>query len=113
MLRFDLHQWPKDQVWSHIRELTQEREIVAVPFKGKVFALGLIDAVKEAFGDNIKGPVERTPVGPKDLSYDDSAIVALMREALTRSMAEAANLRTDGRHELWKATARGDQRNCK
>ena len=41
--------------------------------------------------------------GRKDLIYDDSAIVSLMREALTRSMAEAANLRTDGRHELWKA----------
>ena len=113
MLRFDLRQWPKDQVWSHIREHTQDREIVAVPFKGKVFALGLIDAVKEAFGDNIKGPVERTPIGPKDLSYDDSAIVALMREALTRSMAESANLGTDGRHELWRTAARDDQRNCR
>lgn len=113
MLRFDLHQWPEENVWSSIRECTQGRDIVAVPFKGKVSALGLIDAIKEAFGANLKGPIERTPVGPKDLVYDDSAIVALMREALTRSMAEGAGLSTDGRHELWKSTPRDDQRACR
>jgi hypothetical protein len=113
MLRFDLKRWPEEHVWSSIRERTEGRAIVAVPFKGKVFALGLIDTIKEAFGDNVKGPIERTPVGPKDLIYDDSAIVSLMREALTRSMAEGANLRTDGRHELWKATPRQDQSKCK
>ena len=110
MLHFDLKQWPEEKVWSAIRERAQGKEIVAVPFKGKIFAFGRIDDVKDAFGDNIKGAVERTPVGPKDLSHEDSAIVSLMREALTRSMAEAAGLRTDGRHELWKATERGDQR---
>lgn len=36
-----------------------------------------------------------------------------MREALTRSMAESAGLGTDGRHEIWKATPREDQRQCK
>jgi SIR2-like domain len=111
MLRFDLMQWPEPgTVWSYIRERIKDRAIVAVPFKGNVFALGLIDTIKQAFGDNIKGPVERTPVGPKDLAYEDGAIVSLMREALTRSMADAANLRTDGRHELWKTTPRQDQR---
>ncbi|MGP0057997.1 MAG: argonaute/piwi family protein [Beijerinckiaceae bacterium] len=113
LLRFDLKQWPEENVWTSIRERTQGFAIVAVPFKGKIFALGLIDVIKEAFGDNINGPVERTPVGPKDLTYEDSAIVSLMREALTRSMAEAANLGTDSRRELWKAAPREDQRGCK
>ena len=110
---FDLKQWPEEHVWSSIRQRSDGHALVAVPFKGKVVALGLIDTIREAFGDNIKGPIERTPVGPKDLLYEDGAIVALMREALTRSMAESANLRTDGRHELWKTTPREDQRNCK
>ncbi len=110
MLRFDLKEWPKAKVWTNIREYTRDRGIVAVPHKGKIFAFGGIDAIKEAFGSNLKGALERAPIGPKDLVYDDSAIVSLMREALTRSMAEAANLRTDGRHELWKAEPREDQR---
>jgi len=113
IFRFDLQQWPEERVWSCVRQCTDGHALVAVPFKGKLFALGSIDTIKEAFGDNIKGPIERTPVGPKDLLYDDGAIVALMREALTRSMAESANLRTDGRHELWNTAPREDQRQCK
>jgi SIR2-like domain len=113
-LRFDLKEWPEPgTVWAYIRERTKSRAIAAVPFKGNVFALGLIDAIKDAFGDNIKGAIGRTPVGPKDLVYEDTAIVSLMREALTRSMAEAANLRTDGEHELWTPTPREDQRRCR
>lgn len=113
VLRFDLKQWPQEKVWSSIREMTRGRSIVAVPFKGKVFALGLIDAIKDAFGENIKGRTERSPVGPKDLAYEDGAITSLMREALARSMAEATGLRTDGRYELWKVKPRDDQRQCK
>ena len=113
IFRFDLEQWPEELVWSSIRELTAGHSLVAVPFKGKIFALGFVDTIKDAFGDNIKGPIERTPVGPKDLLYDDGAIVSLMLEALTRSMAASASLHTDGRHELWKTTPREDQRGAK
>ena len=74
--------------------------------KGKVLALGTIDAVKDAFGDNIKGAIERVPVTPRDLMYEDGAIVALMRDALTRSFAAFTGLRSDGRHQIWKKTSR-------
>src|SRR5206468_2790154 len=40
-------------------------------------------------------------------------IVSLVRQALTRSMAEATGLNTDGDHEIWETSARSDQRNCK
>lgn len=113
LLCFDLEQWPQEKVWSYLRERTAGHQIVAVPLKGKVLAFGAVDDIKEAFGDNIKGAIERTPVGPKDLLYDDGGIVSLMREALTRSMADGAKVSTDGRHELWKATPREDQRGCR
>jgi hypothetical protein len=102
VLQLELKHWPEEKVWAHVREQTEGRAVVAVPFKGKVLALGLIDEVKEAFGDNLKAPIERTPVSPSELDHDDGAVVALMREGLTRAMAEAAGLQTDGRHELWK-----------
>jgi hypothetical protein len=102
VLQLELKHWPEEKVWAHVRKQTEGRAVVAVPFKGKVLALGLIDEVKEAFGDNLKAPIERTPVSPSELDHDDGAVVALMREGLTRAMAEAAGLQTDGRHELWK-----------
>jgi hypothetical protein len=113
LLCFDLKEWPPDKVWSYLRERAAGRQIVAVPLKGKVVAFGAADDIKEAIGDNIKGAMERAPVGPKDLLYENGAIVSLMREALIRSMAEAAKVSTDGRHELWKATPREDQRGCR
>lgn len=101
VLSFDLKQWPKEKVWSWIREQTQSQPVVAVPLKGKVLALGTVDHVKDVFGDNIKGKVERTPVSPNELRFEDGAIVSLMREALVRSMARVAEVPTNGYSELW------------
>jgi hypothetical protein len=103
VLAFDLKAWPKEKVWSWLREQIGTRPLVAAPFKGKVLALATIDEIKEAFGDNIKGPIERTPVSPDEFRFEDGAIVGLMREALVRSMAATAEVATDGRSELWFA----------
>jgi len=105
VLQFDLKNWPpRGGVWSTIRGTIGQRPIVAAPFKGKILALGTVDDIKEAFGENIKGPIERTPVSPTDLRYEDGAVVSLMREALVRSMAEATGVRSDKRHELWQVS---------
>lgn len=101
VLSFDLKAWPTEKVWARLREQIGARPVVAVPFKGKILALGTIDDIKDAFGDNIKGQVERTPVSPDELRYEDGAIVGLMREALVCSMAAAAGVATNGRSELW------------
>ncbi|MGD1037559.1 MAG: hypothetical protein ABR878_10255 [Roseiarcus sp.] len=102
VLQFELKQWPDEKAWAYVRLQIEGHAVVAVPFKGKVLAIGLIDEVKEAFGDNISGPIERTPVSPTDLDHDDGAVVSLMREALVRSMAQVTGFPTDGRYELWK-----------
>jgi hypothetical protein len=103
VLQFDLKEWPKEKVWGHIRETIGDRPIVAVPFRGKILALGLVDDIKVAFGANIKGSIERTPVSPSELQFEDGAIVSLMREALVRSMASTKGVPGDGRHELWRS----------
>jgi len=105
VLQFDLKHWPtKGEVWSKVRETVGQRPLVAAPFKGKILALGTIDDIKEAFADNIKGPIERTPITPTELQYEDGAVISLMREALVRSMAEATGVQSDGRQELWRAS---------
>ena len=104
VLEFDLKAWPAERVWAWLRETTRDLPLVAVPLR-RVLALGTIEDIREAFGDNLKGPVERTPVGEKELRYEDGAMVSLMREAVVRSMAQAANVRTDGRRMLWRPDA--------
>ena len=102
VLSFDLNTWPKERVWFWLREKIGGRPVVAVPFKGKVLALGLVDDIRDVFGDRIKGTIDRTPVSPDELRYEDGAVVGLMRQALVRSLAHAAGVATDGKYELWQ-----------
>jgi hypothetical protein len=104
VFQFDLNVWPAERVWASLRESAGERALVVVPFR-KALALGTIDDIKEAFGSNIKGQIERTPIGPDDLKLEDGAVVSLLRQALVRAMAKKADMITDGIRYLWRADA--------
>ena len=102
VLQFDLKVWPIEHVWASLREATGERPLVAVPLR-RVLALGTIEDIRDAFGNNVKGSIERAPVAPEDLRYEDGAVTSLMRQALVRSMAESAKVETDGSKTLWRS----------
>ena len=105
VLQFDLKAWPTERVWAFLRATAGKRPLIAVPLRKKVIALGTIEDIRQAFGKNIDGSIERTPVVSNDLQYEDSAVVSLMRQALVRSLAESANVKTDGIKALWKPIA--------
>ena len=100
VLECELKQWPKEQAWRWVREQTADRNVVAVPFKGKIFALGTMDDLRECFENNIKEGPRRTPLPEGSLRIEDGAIASLMLEALTRSMVEATGAQSD-RAVLW------------
>lgn len=101
VLQFDLKVWPQEKVWSWLREQTRNHPVVAIPLRKKVLAIGLIDHIREIFGVNINGNIERTPIDPKEYYYDDGAIVHLMRKALVRAMAASIGVDTDLEGEMW------------
>lgn len=101
VLAFRLTTLPPKGTWKWLRDRIGDRPIAAVPFKGKVYALGLMDDIKDIFGAGIEGRIERTPVSPADFRFEDGAIVSLMRQAFVRSLASDCNVPTDGRSELW------------
>lgn len=102
VLSFDLQNWPADRVWAWLREHIDSQSVVAVVLKGRILALGKTEDIKKAFSNRLKGPIERLPVVPKDLRYENGAIIQLMRKALVRSLAETAELSTDGESVLWR-----------
>jgi len=104
VFQFDLKVWPTERVWASLREAAGERPLIAVPLR-KVLALGTIEDIHDAFGDNVKGSIERMPVAPGELQHEDGAVVSLMRQALVRSVAEAAGVETDGVKTLWRPRA--------
>ena len=102
VFQFDLKTWPAERVWASLRHSTAGRPLVAVPLR-KVLALGTIDDIHAAFGDNIKGAIERTPITFDELRYEDGAVVSLLRQALVRSMAHSVGLQTDDIATLWRS----------
>lgn len=102
VFQFDLKVWPTERAWAFLREAAGGRSLVAVPFR-KVLALGTIEDIRDAFGDNVKGSIERIPVAPADFRHEDGAVVSLMRQALVRSMAAGAGLESDGTKTLWRS----------
>ena len=105
VLQFDLKVWPNERVWAFLREAAGERPLVAVPLRSKVLALGTFEDIRGAFGNNIEGSIERTPVAPGDVHYDDGAVVSLMCQALVRSLADHSGMESDGVKTLWRSRA--------
>ena len=105
VFQFDLKVWPNKRVWAFLRETAGKRSLIAVPLQNKVFALGNVEDIRDAFGDNVRGSIERTPVTPEDFRHEDGAIVSLMRQALVRSIAESNRVETDGIKSLWRPNA--------
>lgn len=101
VLAFELKEWPKEFVWKWVREQTVGKNVVAVPYKGQIFALGTVDDIRSCFGDNIKDRPQRAPISQDNLRFEDGAITSLMREALVRSIVIATGMREDHSHELW------------
>ena len=101
VFQFDLKVWPAERVWASLRDACAARPLVAVPLR-KVLALGTIDDIHAAFGDNIKGAIERTPIASDELRYEDGAVVSLLRQALVRSIAGSVGVRTDDVATLWR-----------
>lgn len=98
---FDIMEWP-EKPWNWLDELSHGRRFVAVPHRKKVLALGLVDDIQDAFGEQLSGSIERTPVTDTDRKIENGAVNALMRRALVRSFAEGSGAETDGKCRLWE-----------
>lgn len=101
VFEFGLKKWPQKGVWKSVESTVANRELVAVPFKTKILCLGIIDEIKEVFGDNIDGEIQRIPISDKDLRFEDSAMVSLFLRALCGCLSKYANILTDGKRMLW------------
>ena len=53
---------------------------------------GYLDGIKDAFGETLRGSIDRVPVGELDLTLEDGVIVSLFRQALVRCLQKAENL---------------------
>lgn len=104
LFEFSLTNWP-EKAWRWLDDLSVDRRFVAVPFKGKVLAIGLLDEIKDAFGNRVLGPIERTPITDSDLTIENGTINSLMLRTVLRVFSNNTSVMTDRRRLIWRSNA--------
>ncbi|WP_164515027.1 SIR2 family protein [Paenibacillus lentus] len=97
--------------WQKVMELINKKNVVAVPFKGQILALGLVDELRDVFREYVDSEIVRTPISSRELSYEDGVIISLLTSALVKSVVQSnTHLCTDGRNLIWDSTVSHQER---
>lgn len=101
-LSFKLKSMPAEKVWQYLRQIGDEHGFNAVPLAGNILALATLDQIRSAFGDNLDGTVQRSPITDQDLKIVDGSIQSLMQQSLIKAIASHRKLETNGRSKVWE-----------
>jgi hypothetical protein len=67
VFQFELPFSDGEKPWSTLREMTTGQQVVAVPYKGMVYAIGTLTAINTLFSSRMKGKITRVPLGSFNL----------------------------------------------
>lgn len=91
-----------DKVWRKLREIISGYKISAVPFKDRIYAISTHSEIKRAFGNKIKGTIERTPIDSKELRNRNTHVINLLITTLTKMIADNFKLESDMKDTIWQ-----------
>lgn len=91
-------------IWDEIKEITKkDNDIVAVPFKNKIFTFGRLSDIKRLFNKYIQGSIGKEYINTKDIKKV-SQFQHLYLKALSISLSKQTGLKTNGLGKLWKSS---------
>jgi len=88
--QFEVSYAPKEKPWDFCRQLYKQ-DIMAVPYKGVIYAWGAKETIEDVCASRIKGSVELCPL-PRDFVVRNGTMQELLLKTITRLMAETHNL---------------------
>ena len=101
LFQFEIEYKEGEKPWAFLREIIKDQNIMAVPYKQKVYALSTGSAINNTFGSRLKGDIERVPVSIDDIEQNSSYRELFLRATL-QSIATIRGLNVDIRHNtLW------------
>ncbi len=90
----------KDKPWDVVDERTLSRlDISAVPYNKQIWAFGLLDTIKEVFGDVIAGDIKRKPL--VNVKIYNTSISRLLQTTLCKAFAQEHGVKTDFKKRIW------------
>ncbi|WP_229094692.1 SIR2 family protein [Alistipes shahii] len=101
LFQFEIEYKEEEKPWAFLRGTIKDQNIMAVPYKQKVYALSTGSAINNIFGSRLKGDIERIPVSIDDIEQNSSYRELFLRATL-QSIATIRGLNVDIRHNtLW------------
>lgn len=83
--------------WEELREILQGKNIVAALFKKKVFAFGIIEDIRKAFGDKITSEINVVDVDSKWLRREDGFFTGMLYDMITLTLINKCGMKSVGR----------------
>ncbi len=106
VFQFDSYFKEGEKPWTIIKDVTKEKNIVAVPLKGMIYAFGIQSGLREVFSGRLSGEIKRTPV-----TYDEiekrNIFKSLYLRAIINSFCQLYNLETDGYKKIYLTNSKG------
>ena len=72
LFQFEIEYHDGEKPWDFLREITKDQNIIAVPYKKKVYAFSTGSAFNNVFGSRLKSDIERIPVSMDDIERKSS-----------------------------------------
>jgi len=94
------YKFEDNPAWKTLKKLTKEKEICAVPFKRKVFALGTLTEINEVFKDNLVGQIQRVPINRYDIE-NVSTFRSLMLQAILKAFVQSKEIESNYKDKIW------------
>ncbi len=90
-----------EKPWSTLRNITAGHQVVAVPYRGMVYAIGTLTQINALFSARMKGKITRVPLESFNLQKD-TAFHSLLLSGITDLLGTKAGLSHDKRSLIWK-----------
>ena len=81
------------KTWKELKELIKEENVVAAFYKGKVYAFGSLEDIKEVFFDYLMSEIQLVDIEKRWLFFEDSFFLGLLYGLITKSFICKYNLK--------------------
>ena len=89
-----------ERPWGFLKELTNDTNICAVPFKGKVYAIGTLTDIDRIFRTHLKSEIKRESISKLDVE-NVSAFKSLMLKVILKHFANKYEIDTNFKDKIW------------
>jgi NAD-dependent SIR2 family protein deacetylase len=100
IFQFEIEYKPEEKPWKTVRELTKGHDVVAVPYKKKVYAISTLSLINNVFKDRLKSDIVRTPISKSDIQKV-TAFNQLILSAIVKNIGIIKNLNTNDKDKIW------------